>query len=339
MIYFELFRNLVNKYSIIPTNVPHAKIDSSQQTISTIISEICTLKSKARKHIYNSTQSYPFPSFRDIKWYLIPRRDYATDMAKVPETHGFITEDELQVYFAGGDEISDEKARIYDFFQQPHTPKEKTALLKKELGTSTSGGNALSNNIRSQERHSTKGIRFEKPGCAAVELSWTRIVKYIDDLMTLGRFYTPEQLAKKQELEAAKETPLPVSAPVQDTSIWAYNDIKHDHPDDIVLYQMGDFFEIYGEDAILAAEKLDLNLTTRSIPGGGRVKMCGIPAHQLEQYLERLSQDYLITGAAIQDGTNARKVYSIAPNRPETVQAEVVDAKPAKPTIWEQYPM
>ncbi len=60
----------------------------------------------------------------------------------------------------------------------------------------------------------------------------------------------------------------------------SYNDIKAAHPDEIVLFQVGDFFEIYGEDAKQAAELLDLNLT-REIPGAGRVEMCGVPSHNL----------------------------------------------------------
>ena len=91
-----------------------------------------------------------------------------------------------------------------------------------------------------------------------------------------------------------------------------YNDIKHDHRDDIVLYQVGDFFEMYGEDEKTAAEKLDLHLTTRPIPGAGRVDMCGVPAHALEQYVERLRESYGVTIAATQDGSTERKVYSLA---------------------------
>ena len=49
--------------------------------------------------------------------------------------------------------------------------------------------------------------------------------------------------------------------------MWEYNGVKERHPDDIILDQMGDFFELYGEDAKTAAAELDLNLTTRAIPG------------------------------------------------------------------------
>ncbi|HOD90163.1 MAG TPA: hypothetical protein PKL87_00510, partial [Thermotogota bacterium] len=75
----------------------------------------------------------------------------------------------------------------------------------------------------------------------------------------------------------------------------AYNDIKHEHPDDIVLFQVGDFFEMYDEDAKTAAKLLDLNLTTRPVAGAGRVEMCGIPAHNLEQSVEKLRATHGVT--------------------------------------------
>ena len=65
-----------------------------------------------------------------------------------------------------------------------------------------------------------------------------------------------------------------------------YNAVKEAHPDDMVLYQVGDFFELYGEDA-RQAELLDLNLTTR-IPDAGHRSQCGIPSNRLEQYVEDL---------------------------------------------------
>ncbi len=68
----------------------------------------------------------------------------------------------------------------------------------------------------------------------------------------------------------AEEDALQAQQP--DPAVWEYNGVKERHPDDIILYQMGDFFELYGEDAKTAAAELDLNLTTRAIPGGGRGK-------------------------------------------------------------------
>ena len=90
-----------------------------------------------------------------------------------------------------------------------------------------------------------------------------------------------------------------------------YNSIKEAHPDDIVLYQVGDFFEIYGEDARQAAELLDMNLTTRNIPDVGRVEMCGLPSHNLEMYVEKLRDKYDVTIAEASDFRGERHIYTL----------------------------
>ena len=90
-----------------------------------------------------------------------------------------------------------------------------------------------------------------------------------------------------------------------------YNSIKEAHPDDIVLYQVGDFFEIYGEDAKQAASLLDMNLTTRNIPSAGRVEMCGLPSHNLEMYVEKLRDKYDVTIAEASDFRGERHIYTL----------------------------
>ena len=90
-----------------------------------------------------------------------------------------------------------------------------------------------------------------------------------------------------------------------------YNSIKEAHPDDIVLYQVGDFFEIYGEDARQAAELLDVNLTTRNIPGAGRVEMCGVPADRLEEYVESLRGKYDVTISTKGENSPERHTYTL----------------------------
>ena len=90
-----------------------------------------------------------------------------------------------------------------------------------------------------------------------------------------------------------------------------YNSIKEMHPDDIVLYQVGDFFEMYGEDARQAASLLNMNLTTRNIPGAGRVEMCGLPSHNLEMYVEKLRDKYDVTITEAPDFWGERRVYTM----------------------------
>ena len=78
-----------------------------------------------------------------------------------------------------------------------------------------------------------------------------------------------------------------------------------------MLFQVGDFFELYGEDAKQAAGLLDMNLTSRSIPGAGRVEMCGVPSHNLEMYVEKLRDKYDVTIAEAPDFRGERRVYTL----------------------------
>ena len=64
--------------------------------------------------------------------------------------------------------------------------------------------------------------------------------------------------------------------------------IKADHPRDLVFYRMGDFYELFHDDARRAAELLDITLTARGKSGGEPIPMCGVPYHAAEGYLARL---------------------------------------------------
>ncbi|MFZ0169721.1 MAG: DNA mismatch repair protein MutS [Candidatus Dormiibacterota bacterium] len=67
-----------------------------------------------------------------------------------------------------------------------------------------------------------------------------------------------------------------------------YREAKWAHADCVVLFRMGDFFEIFGEDAALAAPILGVTLTSRAFGKMGRVPMCGVPHHSLEPYAHKL---------------------------------------------------
>ncbi|MCK5445894.1 MAG: DNA mismatch repair protein MutS, partial [Rhodospirillaceae bacterium] len=64
--------------------------------------------------------------------------------------------------------------------------------------------------------------------------------------------------------------------------------IKEDHPDALLFYRMGDFYELFFEDAEKAAAALDITLTKRGKHQGLDIPMCGVPVHSHEQYLLRL---------------------------------------------------
>ena len=67
-----------------------------------------------------------------------------------------------------------------------------------------------------------------------------------------------------------------------------YLAIKQAHPDCLLFYRMGDFYELFFDDAVAAAEALDITLTRRGKHDGADVPMCGVPVHAGDSYLERL---------------------------------------------------
>ncbi|KAB2318820.1 DNA mismatch repair protein MutS [Betaproteobacteria bacterium SCN1] len=67
-----------------------------------------------------------------------------------------------------------------------------------------------------------------------------------------------------------------------------YLGIKAQHPDMLLFYRMGDFYELFYEDAEKAARLLNITLTTRGASAGTPIKMAGVPHHSVEQYLARL---------------------------------------------------
>jgi DNA mismatch repair protein MutS len=67
-----------------------------------------------------------------------------------------------------------------------------------------------------------------------------------------------------------------------------YLGVKAEHPDKLVLYRMGDFYELFYADAERAARLLDITLTARGQSAGAPIPMAGVPFHAVEQYLARL---------------------------------------------------
>jgi DNA mismatch repair protein MutS len=81
-------------------------------------------------------------------------------------------------------------------------------------------------------------------------------------------------------MTAASPTHTPVMA--------QYLRIKAEHPDTLVFYRMGDFYELFYDDARKANRLLDITLTTRGSSAGEPVVMAGVPAHSVESYLAKL---------------------------------------------------
>ena len=86
-----------------------------------------------------------------------------------------------------------------------------------------------------------------------------------------------------------------------------YFEVKNKHKDEIVFFRLGDFYEMFFDDAVLVAKELDLTLTGRSCGSNERAPMCGVPYHNCESYIARLiAKGYKVVMCDQQEEANGR---------------------------------
>ncbi len=91
-----------------------------------------------------------------------------------------------------------------------------------------------------------------------------------------------------REQAAYSPEPLPATAPAPSPMMAQYLAIKADHPDALLWYRMGDFYELFFDDAAVTAKVLGIVLTKRGRHEGAAIPMCGVPVERHEDYLHRL---------------------------------------------------
>lgn len=104
-----------------------------------------------------------------------------------------------------------------------------------------------------------------------------------------------------------------------------YSKIKVENPNDIVLYQVGDFYEVMGEDAKSISETLDLYMVNRDSGNGQKIPMCGFPKHALESYMDMLHRSGHDIILAHDGKTN--RVISIYNDNPKNSENDLDHAK------------
>ena len=94
---------------------------------------------------------------------------------------------------------------------------------------------------------------------------------------------TPKQDKKVEAPRAEKKSSLTNTPLMQQ-----YQEMKKKHPDAILLFRVGDFYEIFGKDAVIASEILGITLTRRQTGIDSRIELAGFPHHALDTYLPKL---------------------------------------------------
>src|SRR5579863_8993487 len=80
------------------------------------------------------------------------------------------------------------------------------------------------------------------------------------------------------------------STPASTPLMRQYHGIKQQVPNALLLFRLGDFYELFYDDAVLAARELEITLTARNKEKGQPIPMCGVPYHSAENYIARLIQ-------------------------------------------------
>ena len=163
----------------------------------------------------------------------LPRREFDGSMIAPPQLEQFITEDELDAAIAGRASMSGGAERIYTFFTQSHSSKEKAEFLKEEYGY-WGCSHALSGATGSSVFTGAGGMQYKKTECKDVHLSWPQVAARIDTMIRQGRYLTSQQAAAYAQMQDAKldeqELLAEAAAPDKPTAPSAPEGIDLDQP-------------------------------------------------------------------------------------------------------------
>ena len=277
----------------------------------------------------------------------LPRKEYHSNMAALPETGKFITEDEIADSLANGSSFEGGKNRIYAFFQNQHSLKEKADFLKEEYGT---GGrsHAVSGESGSFEEHGSKGIVLKKSDCTDIQMNWNKVASRISELIRLNRYFTPdEQVLYDEKLaqatartiaynsyNAVKESNLAATLPTVSLFYDWYAEVKSQYPDAIVLIKLNGGYLSFQADTQFAATLLGLEVVQREHLGEPkRVSVCYLPNEVVEEYLDRLGEkNKTVVLADRQPGKDDIDILQIAPQPTRHIDEPSQEHPPVTPT-------
>src|ERR1700761_6448758 len=100
---------------------------------------------------------------------------------------------------------------------------------------------------------------------------------------------SPEKTPAEPDSAPESMATVPVSLDAAGTPLMRqYAAIKKQHPSSLLFFRLGDFYELFFEDAVVASKELQITLTSRNKEKGVAVPMCGVPYHAAEGYISKL---------------------------------------------------
>ena len=118
-----------------------------------------------------------------------------------------------------------------------------------------------------------------------------------------------------------------------------YQEMKKKHPDAILMFRVGDFYEIFGKDAVEASEILGITLTRRMNGLDNRIELAGFPHHALDTYLPKLVRAgkrvaicEQLEDPKLKRTTKQKVVETVTPNQPPKTEPETVEPPKPEPT-------
>lgn len=106
----------------------------------------------------------------------------------------------------------------------------------------------------------------------------------------------------KEDFEEAMKELNKVKEEKSVSPIWKqYREVQEKYPDSIIIYRLGDFYEVFGENAVTLANELNLTLTGRDCGLENRVPMIGFPCHAAENYIRKIVQKHKVAIAETKD--------------------------------------
>ena len=157
-----------------------------------------------------------------------------------------------------------------------------------------------------------------------LSLDSDRILLYDTDYPLFNKEMDRDEFERK-----VKENPmndhLKVEVPQNAVSSWQeYSEIKERNPNTVIFYQMGDFYEVMGADAVYVSVELELAITQRTEENGERIDIVGIPSNRLDENTDKLrSLGYDVFVAPLEVGKRNEYIFSSTRKTEQTVETNI----------------